>query len=135
MFNFESSEPKKARIEIIPMIDVMMFLLVFFVLISLNVIPAVGIPTNLPQSTAPSSIDPEKPVIITVRKEGTIDIDGQIFQYEELSARLTSLQKSKNVIVKSDRDGRIQDLVRLMDSLKIAGVLKVSIATSDARSR
>lgn len=44
----EDETPKKARIEIIPMIDVMMFLLVFFVLISLNVIPALGIKTSLP---------------------------------------------------------------------------------------
>ncbi len=133
MFNFESSEPRKARIEIIPMIDVMMFLLVFFVLISLNVIPALGIPTNLPKSSAPSSIDPEKPLMITVQKNGLVDMDGVSFQYEELASKLNNVPKTKNVILKSDAEGRIQDLVRVMDSLKVAGIQKVSIATSNAR--
>ena len=133
MFNFESSEPKKARIEIIPMIDVMMFLLVFFVLISLNVIPALGIPTNLPKSSVPSSIDPEKPLMITVQKNGLVDVDGVSFQYEQLASKLNNVPKTKNVILKSDAEGRIQDLVRVMDSLKVAGIQKVSIATSNAR--
>lgn len=133
MFNFESSEPRRARIEIIPMIDVMMFLLVFFVLISLNVIPALGIPTNLPKSSAPSSIDPEKPLMITVQKNGLVDMDGVSFQYEELASKLNNVPKTKNVILKSDAEGRIQDLVRVMDSLKVAGIQKVSIATSNAR--
>ena len=50
MRRWQDTPPKKARIEIIPMIDVMMFLLVFFVLISLNVIPAQGLKTSLPKS-------------------------------------------------------------------------------------
>ncbi|MEI6469787.1 MAG: biopolymer transporter ExbD, partial [Betaproteobacteria bacterium] len=43
MRTFPDFAVKKARIEVIPMIDVMMFLLVFFVLISINVIPAGGL--------------------------------------------------------------------------------------------
>jgi biopolymer transport protein ExbD len=45
-------QPKRkyARIEIIPMIDVMMFLLVFYVLISINVLPALGLKVALPHS-------------------------------------------------------------------------------------
>lgn len=115
------------------MIDVMMFLLVFFVLISLNVIPALGLPTNLPQSSAPSAINAERPIIITVRRNGAVEIDGQSIQFSDLSDRLSTVPKGKNIIVKSDSDGQIQDLVRLMDSLKIAGIQKVSIATSNAR--
>ncbi|MFY8082051.1 MAG: biopolymer transporter ExbD, partial [Limnohabitans sp.] len=48
MRHWQQTQRKKARIEIIPMIDVMMFLLVFFVLISVNVIPALGIKTQQP---------------------------------------------------------------------------------------
>ena len=53
MLIWQDQPRRKARIEIIPMIDVMMFLLVFFVLISMNVIPATGIKTQLPGSTQP----------------------------------------------------------------------------------
>ena len=51
MRQWQQTQRKKARIEIIPMIDVMMFLLVFFVLISVNVIPALGIKTEQPNSS------------------------------------------------------------------------------------
>lgn len=56
------SEPKKnkAHIELIPMIDVMMFLLVFFVLISLNVIPALGLKTQLPSAGSAQQLKPQK---------------------------------------------------------------------------
>ena len=54
MLLWQDEPRKKARIEIVPMIDVMMFLLVFFVLISLHVIPALGIKTQLPTSSQPT---------------------------------------------------------------------------------
>lgn len=62
------SEPKKnkAHIELIPMIDVMMFLLVFFVLISLNVIPALGLKTQLPSASSAQQLKPQKKAIITL---------------------------------------------------------------------
>ena len=51
MSRWPDAPRKKTRIELVPMIDVMMFLLVFFVLISINVIPALGLKTKLPQSS------------------------------------------------------------------------------------
>ncbi|HQT43882.1 MAG TPA: biopolymer transporter ExbD, partial [Halothiobacillus sp.] len=60
MRRWQETPPNKARIEIIPMIDVMMFLLIFFVLISLNVIPAQGIKTQLPKSSESQKISETK---------------------------------------------------------------------------
>ena len=53
MRNWPERKRSRARIEIIPMIDVMMFLLVFFVLISTNVLPALGLRVALPHAAAP----------------------------------------------------------------------------------
>ena len=61
MRTFPDFAVKKARIEVIPMIDVMMFLLVFFVLISINVIPAGGLKVALPSlSTLEKNVVPKK---------------------------------------------------------------------------
>lgn len=133
MFDFDSTHVRKARIEIIPMIDVMMFLLVFFVLISLNVIPSIGVQTNLPKSGSPSSIDPEKPLIITVHKSGRVSVDGNSYDLPELKKYCTNLPSEKNIILKSDAEGVIQDLIRVMDILKDVGIQKVSIATQHDR--
>ncbi len=52
MRTWDEPKKRKAHIELIPMIDVMMFLLVFFVLVSLNVIPALGMKTQLPSASS-----------------------------------------------------------------------------------
>ena len=66
MRSWDVAKKKKAHIEIIPMIDVMMFLLVFFVLISLNVIPAVGIKTQLPVASTAQQLKPQNKAVITL---------------------------------------------------------------------
>jgi biopolymer transport protein ExbD len=67
MRNWSRAPKRKGRIEIIPMIDVMMFLLVFFVLISVNVIPALGIKTQLPNSSQAQSLTtPVKQVVVNI---------------------------------------------------------------------
>lgn len=60
MRNWNEPKKNKAHIELIPMIDVMMFLLVFFVLISLNVIPALGLKTQLPSAGSAQQLKPQK---------------------------------------------------------------------------
>ena len=78
MLHFDDIPPRKARIEIIPMIDVMMFLLIFFVLISLNVIPAFGLKTALPGSTtAQRAVSTTPPVVITLLDDGRVALEGQ----------------------------------------------------------
>ena len=66
MRNWNEPKKNKAHIELIPMIDVMMFLLVFFVLISLNVIPALGLKTQLPSAGSAQQLKPQKKAIVTL---------------------------------------------------------------------
>ena len=92
MRQWQQSPRKKARIEIIPMIDVMMFLLVFFVLISVNVIPALGIKTQQPNSSQAQNLKtPDKQVVVTLGREGLIQLDGQTVELD----RLVSTIKAK----------------------------------------
>lgn len=77
MRNWNEPKKNKAHIELIPMIDVMMFLLVFFVLISLNVIPALGLKTQLPSAGSAQQLKPQKKAIITLGAEEQLQLDGQ----------------------------------------------------------
>ena len=70
------------------MIDVMMFLLVFFVLISINVIPALGIKMNLPSANSVKEDHPPVRVILGIGSDGTYQLEGQTF------ASLAGLQAS-----------------------------------------
>lgn len=127
-------EPKKpkARVEIIPMIDVMMFLLVFFVLISLNVIPALGLKTQLPSSSTAQDLKPQTKAVITIAKDDVIQVDGENTTLDALTARLDKLRRDGeklNLIINSDRGVEVQRLVDVMDTLKKGGFDSISIAT------
>ncbi|MEN6586489.1 MAG: biopolymer transporter ExbD [Sulfuricella sp.] len=131
---FWHEEPRrKARIEIIPMIDVMMFLLVFFVLISLHVIPALGVKTQLPSTSKPEKLDVRTHAVVTVTKAGQIQLDGVDYSLPGLQSALIKLKQSGkdvDVVVNSDRDASVQQLVDVMDTVKAAGISSVAIASS-----
>lgn len=128
----EEEPPRKARIEIIPMIDVMMFLLVFFVLISLNVIPALGIKTNLPGSSQPEKLTVSKHALVTVAKSGQIQLDGADSSLATLPAALKQLKASGDVdvVINSDKEVSVQQLVDVMDSIKSSGITAIAISST-----
>lgn len=132
MRSWDEPKKRKARVEIIPMIDVMMFLLVFFVLISLNVIPALGLKTQLPSSSSAQDLKPQTKAIITIAKDDVIQVDGENTTLDALTARLDKLRKEGeklNLIINSDRGVEVQRLVDVMDTLKKGGFDSISIAT------
>lgn len=134
MRRFPPTQRKKSRIEIIPMIDVMMFLLVFFVLISINVIPSLGMKMKLPASSqAQSSIPPQR-AIVGLFESGKLEIDGQgIESLPALSAELVRRKREASnglaILIKGEDSVQLQRLVDLMDELKANGIESITIAT------
>lgn len=127
-------EPKKckAHIELIPMIDVMMFLLVFFVLVSLNVIPALGMKTQLPSASSAQQLKPQNKAILTLGANGELQLDGQDIQVDALVVALKAQEKPDSkttIIVNSDKGVEVARLVEVMDTLRLGGFTSVSIAT------
>ncbi|WP_075256032.1 ExbD/TolR family protein [Herbaspirillum camelliae] len=132
MRSWDEPKKRKARVEIIPMIDVMMFLLVFFVLISLNVIPALGLKTQLPSSSTAQDLKPQTKAVITIAKDDVLQVDGENTTLDALTARLDKLRRDGeklNLIINSDRGVEVQRLVDVMDTLKKGGFDSISIAT------
>jgi biopolymer transport protein ExbD len=137
MRQWQQSPRKKARIEIIPMIDVMMFLLVFFVLISVNVIPALGIKTQQPNSSQIQNLKtPDKQVVVTLGREGLIQLDGQAVELDRLVSAIKAKANASEqiaVIVNSDKGAEVQTLVDVMDAIKAAGLGKVALAARERK--
>jgi biopolymer transport protein ExbD len=137
MRQWQQTPRKKARIEIIPMIDVMMFLLVFFVLISVNVIPALGIKTQQPNSSQVQKLKtPDKQVVVTLGREGLIQLDGQAVELDRLVVAIkakASASEQIAVIVNSDKGAEVQTLVDVMDAIKAAGLGKVALAARERK--
>jgi len=135
MRQWQQKQRKKARIEIIPMIDVMMFLLVFFVLISVNVIPALGIKTQQPNSSQVQQLrTKDVQVVVTLGKENVIQVDGKDVELKDLSAavkRKAGTADQIAVIVNSDKGAEVQTLIDVMDEIKKSGLGKVSLAARE----
>lgn len=133
MLHFDDKPVRKARIEIIPMIDVMMFLLVFFVLISVNVIPAFGLHTTLPDSrSAQRAMVQRKPAVVTVLPDGAVALDGQPLARTEFASRVAAMHAhdaQTRVVVNADQAVRWQAVIDVMDVLRGAGIDAVTFAT------
>lgn len=133
MRSWEEPRKKRLHIEIIPMIDVMMFLLVFFVLISLNVIPALGIKTQLPGAAHAQQLKPQNKAVITLGLDERLQLDGKDMSQNDLVNALKTLQGNPNeklvIILNSDQGVEVGRLVNVMDLLKSNGFASVSIAT------
>jgi biopolymer transport protein ExbD len=126
----QSRRRRRARIEIIPMIDVMMFLLVFFVLISTNVLPALGLRVALPKSRNPETLHEPKRVTITISKDAQYFLDAAPVTLAELPGRLKAMQADGSklaVILAGDRAAELQSVVGAIDALKDADVQAVTI--------
>jgi biopolymer transport protein ExbD len=131
MRRWKEEENERARIEVIPMIDVMMFLLVFFVLVSLNVLPASGIKAKLPGSAAPDRLEEAKVVVVGLGRAGDFKLDGQLVSLEQLSVLLRAKAREGRppaVVLAGDADVELQRLVDAMDAIRAGGIASVAIA-------
>ena len=119
----------EARIEIIPLIDIMFFLLAAFMLVSLSMVNQRNIKVDLPTATAATPETTKNLVNIAVDKAGVAYVEGKAIGNNELVASLTALQKtnsSPRVFVSGDRDARHGDVIRVLDLVRSAGIEKIA---------
>ncbi|TWB87249.1 outer membrane transport energization protein ExbD [Bradyrhizobium macuxiense] len=127
-------EMRKARIEIIPMIDIMLFLLVFFIMITLRMIPATGIASQLPQSSTTQDL-PHPKIVVTLFTDGSIETDGQKLSIDELAAKLANEpdREKAAVTIAGAGTATLQNVLAVMDACRKAGIVQVGLAAKDAR--
>ncbi len=122
---------KKARIEIIPMIDTMFFLLVFFMVATLSMTMQRGIPVNLPHA-ATAQEELHQVVTLTLTKEGRLLFDKEpISSVDEVASRLVHWKAAGtdvSVVVNADRSVEHGTVVELLDAVRQAGITRIAIA-------
>jgi biopolymer transport protein ExbD len=103
------------------MIDVMMFLLVFFVLISIDVIPAFGVKTRLPSSSGVEANIGRHNAIVSLGRNGELQLDGIALGAEELVPRLLAIRQDHPqlaVIINGDQSVELQRVIDVMDRIR-----------------
>ncbi len=123
---------KRARIEIIPLIDIIFFLLATFVMVSLSMVKLEGIKVNLPVAT--TSVPQESPDVVTVSisQQGMFYFNDEEMGLDVLILRLRDL-KDKNpdvaVLINGDQKAFFGDAIGLLDEIRRMGLHKVTIQT------
>jgi biopolymer transport protein ExbD len=124
-------EPKKARIEIVPMIDTIFFLLVFFMIASLAMTTMKGMPVNLPKSSTAQDRSVVK-TVITVTATGRYYVDKHQVDFDEISPILSAKLKENPktvVVINCDKDQNWGRGIEVMDEARRAGAEILTIAT------
>lgn len=126
---------RKARIEIIPMIDIIFFLLVFFMVSTLSMTINRGLPVNLPKA-ASSQQDLRESFNVTVTPDGSLFLNKEPITLAELGQRVKAgLEKEPElmVIITADDEARHGAIVAVMDEVRLAGVSRLAIAVRPER--
>ena len=123
------NESAEARIEIIPLIDIMFFLLASFMLVSLSMVNLKSVKVNLPAAASADSDSKRDFVDISVDRNGSVFLDKQAVGPSQLAARLSALRASKpdlRVLISGDRMARHGDIIHVLDVVRLAGIDKVA---------
>ena len=121
---------KRARIEIVPMIDVVFFLLIFFMMASLSMTVYRGLPVNLPRAST-GTTPPAETAAITVARDGQAYLDRQPVTRATLGERLRGLvgaNREVAIVITADEAVAHGRVVEVLDEVRTAGVTRMAIA-------
>ncbi len=121
---------KKPYFMIIPMIDIIFFLLVFFMMNSLQTVAQKALAVQLPQAKN-AAAPAQMPIILTLDREGHIAVDNRPVSYDEAAAIMRQHMAENPdaaVILQADEQTAHGQVVAIMDMLKGAGVHRLAIA-------
>lgn len=120
---------KKARIEMLPLIDIVFLLLVFFIYAMLSMAVHRALPVELPSSDT-AKIHKQMVLSVTVDSEGSIHVDQDPVPLHSLAAILKEKAgkvDKPGVLLFADKDLSYQDLFRVLDQIIMAGITQVSL--------
>ena len=126
---------KHARIEIIPLIDIMFFLLAAFMLASLSMIRLQAVRVDLPNASMAKQDFKADIVNLGVDKAGDIYVDKKKVDLVEMRLFLSNafrLNTNVPVYLSGDRDTAHGNIVRVLDQVRAVGIQKVSFAIAPA---
>lgn len=123
---------RRARIEIVPLIDIIFFLLATFVMGSLSMVKNKGIPINLPSASSGEAQDRKEYVSISLNSVGELFFDKDKISMEELPVRIQGLKSSTTdpkIFINGDEGASFGQAVSVLDEVRKAGISKIAIET------
>lgn len=125
---------KAPELNIIPMIDIMFFLLVFFMLSTMYMIDLKTIPVRLPKA-ASAAADTSTTFAVSMKSDGSIYLGDTLTDINALVMQAGMEQKSNPnfaIVIRAERDIDYGKVITLIDKLKGAGITRFGLATDGA---
>lgn len=130
----EASAPRPARLEMMPLMDVIFLLLVYFIYAILSMAAHNAVQVDLPQAGAPAHTAPN-PTVIALDRDNVLTLETRETALDEIVQ--TALERwrgeGRPVIIAADRNANVGVALKLLAELKNAGVTAVSFQVSDAK--
>jgi len=120
---------KKVRIEMLPLIDIVFLLLVFFIYAMLSMAVHRGLPVVLPTSTT-AKIDKHQVLSVTVKTDGQTYLDKEPIALSDLAAALkqrAGKDSQTGILLFADRSLTYQKLFRALDQIRLSGLSRISL--------
>jgi biopolymer transport protein ExbD len=126
---------RRGRLEIIPLIDIMFFLLAAFMLVSINKIKIKSLKVNLPTNVPTAQIEKKEDFIsVSINPEGQVQIDKEVFtDKQQVLTRLQALyaqNHEQKFLISADKDARNGDVINVLGELRAAGFQKIAFSIS-----
>jgi biopolymer transport protein TolR len=119
-----------SEINVTPMVDVMLVLLVIFMVTA--PLLTVGVPVELPKTKAAAMTNQEEPLVVTVKKDGTIVLQDTPIELDSLGPRLAAITANKpdtSIYVRGDKDASYGIFAQVLAELQANGFGKVGLIT------
>jgi biopolymer transport protein ExbD len=129
---------KRARSEIIPLIDVIFFLLATFVLFTLSLNKSNGVSVQLPTSTTSAPRDPEGTVTVSVTEDGSIAWNKELVTLSEFLERLQQFHREQpegRILINGDKHAFYAQALYVFDNARKAGFKQIFIETQVAQQK
>ena len=117
------------RINILPMIDVIFAILVFFIVSSLYLTRSEGLPVNLPRAST-TQVQKDTQIVVSIDELGELSINSKSIQIEQLETEIKNLMSadSTTVIINADRTVEHGNVVEVIDRLRQIPDVQLAIA-------
>jgi biopolymer transport protein TolR len=119
-----------AEINVTPMVDVMLVLLIIFMITAPMLQHELDV--NLPVATGTPQVQAEDRLVLTVNKQGNVYLDQTAYTLDTLRPKLQALyqtRRNKDIFLRADADVPYGKVVQVMDEVKKAGILKLGMIT------
>ena len=128
---------KKPRIEMLPLIDIVFLLLIFFIYAMLSMAVHRGLPVTLPTSST-AKVDQRLVLSVTVKADGSIYVDKERVTLDSMTDVLKRRSREgepPGVLLFADRGISYQDIFRVLDGIRMAGIRRISLQSEADREK